>query len=58
MMYRGVFRERRPDDYECPVCPVCGEECDTYYKQGGIVLGCDQCMEAVSAWEEIGSENL
>ena len=35
-----------------PICPVCGEECDTYYKNGhGEILGCEACIDIVDAWE-------
>lgn len=36
-----------------PVCPVCGEETDTFYKNAdGVVVGCDNCIKTVDAWEE------
>ena len=38
-------------DYEVPVCPICGEECDTIYKKDGEVIGCYHCIDAVDAWE-------
>lgn len=42
---------RMPEDP--PVnCPVCGEECETFYKSDGEVLGCDVCIDAVEAYEE------
>ena len=35
-----------------PVCPVCGDETDTYYKDfHGTIVGCDQCMDTVDARE-------
>lgn len=35
-----------------PRCPICDEECDEIYKnQDGEVVGCDNCIEAYSAWE-------
>lgn len=41
-----------PPEGEMPVCPVCGQECETYYKNlNGEVLGCDECIEAVDARE-------
>lgn len=59
MRYNGIFKAKKaPDDYDVPVCPCCGEECDTLYKQGGIVLGCEMCIEEVSAWEVMENENL
>lgn len=42
-----------PKGYDVPVCPVCGEETDTYYKnENGEIVGCDNCITAVDAWEE------
>ena len=36
-----------------PVCPVCGDECETLYKDcSGEVFGCENCVETVDAWEE------
>ena len=36
-----------------PRCPVCGEECDTVYKDiYGDVFGCDECVKTKSAWDE------
>jgi hypothetical protein len=35
-----------------PRCPVCGEECEKIYKDAyGAVFGCENCVEAVDAWE-------
>lgn len=36
------------DDETDPVCPICGEECETIYTQDGDVVGCDQC---ITLWE-------
>ena len=33
-----------------PICPVCGEECSWIYKQGGEVIGCNNCVEEIEAW--------
>ncbi len=38
--------------YKVPVCPVCGETCRWLYKREGEVIGCDECVEEVDAWEE------
>lgn len=43
-----------PDGKEprCPRCPICGEECETVYKDRyGAYVGCDVCMETKDAWE-------
>lgn len=58
MKYRGVFKPHKGkgEEYDVPTCPVCGEECDTLYSQGGIVLGCDVCVEEVNAWQAMTDE--
>lgn len=42
------------DEPDCPICPVCGEECETLYRQGNEILGCDNCIVEVNAleWQE------
>ena len=38
-----------------PVCPVCGESCDTFYRdKAGDVVGCENCVTSYDAWEELG----
>lgn len=38
-------------------CPVCGEECETLYKDAwGEIFACDRCVEEVDAWEELNDE--
>lgn len=40
-----------PPAYTCPICPVCGEEADTLYKdRQGNVIGCTACITEVDAW--------
>lgn len=35
-----------------PHCPVCGEECETLYKDRfGAIVGCDVCIEELDAWD-------
>ena len=37
---------------EYPVCPVCGEECETIYKDRyGEIVGCDCCVVQEDAYE-------
>ena len=37
-----------------PRCPECGQECETIYQLlDGTVCGCDNCVEAVDAWEAL-----
>lgn len=40
-----------PDEPRRPRCPVCGEECETIYRKGNEILGCDNCIVKVNAWE-------
>lgn len=36
-----------------PICPICGQECETVYKdESGNILGCDECLTECDAWEE------
>lgn len=35
-------------------CPMCGGECEKFYKQGNEIIGCDYCIDEVDAWEEMG----
>lgn len=49
---QNLERTGYPDGKEpvFPICPVCGEECDTMYKDRyGAYVGCDACMETVNA---------
>lgn len=34
-------------------CPLCGAECETIYKGGGDIIGCENCIERVDAYDEI-----
>ena len=45
-----------PDGKEpkTPICPVCGEECETIYQSYvGLILGCDNCIKPVNACERL-----
>jgi hypothetical protein len=34
------------------ICPVCGDECETYYTDGsGVVQGCESCIDEIDAAE-------
>ena len=38
---------------EWPICPSCETETDTFYKDElGIIIGCENCIATVDAWEE------
>lgn len=42
--------EDNPEDY--PHCPVCGEWCDTIYKdRNREVVGCENCINTNDAWD-------
>lgn len=44
------YPDRRKDDE--PFCPMCGDRCDTIYKNRyGEIIGCDECIKAIDAWE-------
>ena len=34
-----------------PICPVCGQECDTLVKRGDEIVGCGNCIHTADAWE-------
>lgn len=39
-----------------PVCPVCGAQAQTFYRDSlGQIFGCDECIKAVD-WSEILEE--
>lgn len=50
---------RYTDDDRMPVCPVCGEEAETLYRNRfGEIVGCDECIDTILAydWEEMQSD--
>lgn len=53
-----ITRVRRDGLPEAPDihCPMCGAECETFYKGDGQIIGCENCITKVEAWEE--AENL
>lgn len=51
MMERTGYPSERYQDE--PRCPVCGELCETLYKDRyGDIVGCDECITTLNAWEE------
>lgn len=41
-----------PEDQEV-LCPMCGEDADTFYVDGlGRIVGCDRCLTP-TAWYEV-----
>lgn len=53
LYYGDIGHEPRldpPDPDPAPRCPVCGEECETFYIFDETeIVGCDRCIEAVDA---------
>ena len=42
------------DEPECPCCPMCGAETDTFLKnEEGEIVGCEECIYRVDAWDEM-----
>lgn len=41
-----------------PTCPVCGEECEDYYRDRTTleILGCENCIEKISAYDVMEME--
>lgn len=33
-----------------PKCPICGQECDKFYKHDGEVVGCENCISEVESY--------
>ena len=51
---RNMERTGYPDgkEPEYPICPVCGEECETIYKSKDYdIVGCDECIRSTDAWD-------
>lgn len=48
----GYEPRTEPEDYDVPICPIWGAECETIYKDcTGEIVGCDGCITIVDAWE-------
>lgn len=44
-----------PNVRSMPKCPVCGEECETYYTDYyGTVVGCENCIDTKDAEDDDG----
>ena len=51
---RNMERTGYPDGKEpaYPICPICGEECETIYKnKDHEIVGCDECIRTIEAWD-------
>lgn len=51
---RNMERTGYPDGKEPqqPICPVCGEVCETVYRESGTdkIIGCNECICSDDAW--------
>lgn len=55
----GLRTNPEPPDYEVPHCPVCGQECEVLYRNRyGEIIGCDDCIDALDAWEVMDDGDL
>ncbi|MCM1439196.1 MAG: hypothetical protein NC131_08340 [Roseburia sp.] len=53
---RTGYPDGRAPDY--PICPICGAECDTIYKdRDGTIFGCDECVSSVDAWDALSGDD-
>ena len=47
-----------PEQKSNPVCPVCGEECETIYTDiNSEVCGCNNCITDYDAWDYYDDED-
>ena len=54
----GVHDYPSPPTKKTPVCPVCGWDCGKIYLSNGQVIGCENCVTEMDAyeWEEERNE--
>ena len=48
-----------PPEIQMPICPICGQETDTFYRNAyGEIVGCDNpgCLAAVDAWDYMADD--
>lgn len=46
------YKLQPPEPTPPPTCPICGEETDTFIAdKWGDIIGCDQCIKEVDAWD-------
>lgn len=51
-MNRYGTLSKEPEKEE-PTCPICGKECERFYKSGKDIIGCDMCVDEVDAYKEM-----
>lgn len=44
----GGPEEKEEETY---YCPCCGEECEQFYYSDGKIIGCENCVKSIDAWE-------
>lgn len=48
----GVHDYPSPPEPDEAYCPVCGSACEKFYRSlNGEILGCDECIDEVDAFE-------
>lgn len=48
----GVHDYPEPPEQDMPICPECGEECETIYRgRDGQILGCENCVDELNAYD-------
>lgn len=53
-LIRNMMATGYPDgmDPQFPHCPICGEACETVYRdERGEIFGCDVCIRESDAWD-------
>ena len=54
MVENGMVIYNEPKYTDGPICPECGEPCETYYfDKYGDIIGCDNCITSGDAWERM-----
>ena len=47
-----------PPEEPMPECPVCGAETDTFYRdKWGNIVGCEDCVDTVNAFDYLEDKN-
>ena len=47
-----MTEELDPNFIECPKCPVCGKQTDTFYRRKDfVIVGCPECVSYVDSWD-------
>ena len=55
----GVKDYPSPPERTQPICPVCQQECGTVYlDRNGNVLGCDNCILELDAYEWLDEREI